>query len=281
MKIITYKHNDWVSFGRVDGDSVVDLGGLAADLKTAIVQNKLGDAATTLGEVFPLSDVEFLPVIPNPGKILCIGLNYEDHRKETGRDKTKNPTVFARFSDSLLGHNQGLVLPHVSDKLDYEAELAVIIGKSGRYIAKEDAMDYVAGYSCFNDGTIRDWQRHSIQFLPGKNFPFTGGFGPWMVTAEELPDPTGLQITARLNGKVMQDANTDDLIFDIPTLINYCSSFTTLSPGDVIATGTPGGVGAKRTPPVWMKEGDEVEIEIAKVGTLKNTIVSEPSVSEP
>ena len=275
MRFVSYKHNGVASFGRVDGDAVINLGELAPDLKTAIAEQKLGDASSVSGEKLPLRDIEFLPVIPNPGKIFCIGLNYENHREETGRAKTEHPAVFLRFADSQLGHAQGIVKPKVSDDLDYEGELAVVIGKSGRYISKEDALDHVAGYSCYNDATLRDWQRHTIQFTAGKNFPFTGGFGPWLVTPEDIPDPSQLELTTRLNGEVMQCALTDHLIFDIPTLINYCSSFSPLSPGDVIATGTPGGVGFKRDPKVFMRVGDIVEIEISKIGVLANAITSE------
>ena len=275
MKFVSYRLGDIVSFGRVDGDFLTDLGRVAPDLKTAISEQRLVEASSVSGEKVPLSEVEYLPVIPNPGKILCIGLNYENHREETGRAKTEHPAVFLRFADSQLGHQQDIVRPKVSDDLDYEGELAVVIGKGGRYISKENALEYVAGYSCYNDATLRDWQRHTIQFTAGKNFPYTGGFGPWLVTPEDIPDPSELTLTTRLNGEVMQSAQTDQLIFDVPTLINYCSSFTPLSPGDVIATGTPGGVGFKRNPKVFMKPGDTVEVEISKIGVLSNKIVSE------
>ena len=275
MKFLSYKRNGVASFGRVDGEFVIDLGGVAPDLKTAISEQNLAEARSVSGEKVPLSEVEHLPVIPNPGKILCIGLNYENHREETGRAKTDHPAVFLRFADSQLGHQQDIVRPKVSDDLDYEGELAVVIGKGGRYISKENALEHVAGYSCYNDATLRDWQRHTIQFTAGKNFPYTGGFGPWLVTPEDIPDPSELTLTTRLNGEIMQSAQTDQLIFDVPTLINYCSSFTPLSPGDVIATGTPGGVGFKRDPKVFMKPGDTVEVEISKIGVLSNKIASE------
>jgi 2-keto-4-pentenoate hydratase/2-oxohepta-3-ene-1,7-dioic acid hydratase in catechol pathway len=222
-----------------------------------------------------LAEIEFLPVINNPGKILCVGLNYEAHRQETGRAKTEHPTIFTRFADTLVGHESTATMPKVSNKLDYEGELAIIIGKAGRHISRENAMSHIAGYSCFNDITVRDWQRHTIQFTPGKNFPGTGGFGPYFVSAAEIEDINKLGIQTRLNGEVMQDANTELLIHDLPAILEYVSAFTALSPGDVIATGTPGGVGFKRDPQVFMKLGDEIVVEIEQIGLLRNGIQAE------
>jgi len=214
-------------------------------------------------------------VITDPGKIICIGHNYEEHRMETQRDKTENPTVFLRVAASQTGHLQPIVLPPESSQLDYEAEIAIVIGKGGRRITEADAWTHIAGYSAYNDGSVRDWQRHTAQFTPGKNFDRTGAFGPWLVTRGEIEDGEELLVESRLNGKVMQHATTALMIFPIPRLIAYCSTFTTLEAGDVIVTGTPGGVGARRTPPVWMKAGDKVEIEVGKVGVLVNTIAAE------
>jgi 2-keto-4-pentenoate hydratase/2-oxohepta-3-ene-1,7-dioic acid hydratase in catechol pathway len=194
-----------------------------------------------------------------------------------GRSKLEHPTIFLRFTDTLIGHGQAAWIPRISPAVDYECELAVIIGKGGRYIEAAHALDHVAGYTCFNDISIRDWQRHTTQFTAGKNFPGTGALGPWMVTADEIPDPHALSIKTRLNGKVMQDSNTRELIFKIPELIAYISSFTPLSPGDIIATGTPSGVGFARNPPVFMKAGDTVEVEIASIGVLKNVLEMEPT----
>jgi len=221
------------------------------------------------------ADLELLPVVPDPQKILCVGINYLEHVKETGRDIPEKPTIFTRFADSQTAHNAAIVRPAASGNLDFEGELAVVIGRHARHVKAANAFDYVAGYSCYNDGSVRDWQRHASQFTPGKNFPRTGGFGPWLVTADELGDPSRLSLTTRLNGEVVQHATTDDLIFDVPALIEYCSTFTELGPGDVIITGTTGGVGAFRQPPLWMKAGDVVEVEISKIGVLKNTIVDE------
>lgn len=247
-------------------------------LKAAIAADALASAAAALKDSAPsatLADAHFLPVIPDPEKILCVGLNYEAHRLEGGWPEVENPTIFSRFANSQIGHRQPLIKPKVSDKLDYEAELAVIIGKPGRHIAEADAMDHVAGYACYNEGSVRDWQRHTTQFTPGKNFVGTGAFGPYLVTKDEIDDLGPLVMEARLNGAVMQHTKLDDLIFSVPRLISYISTFTELVPGDVIVTGTPGGVGSRRDPQVWMKPGDEIVIEIDRIGLLSNTIVAE------
>lgn len=216
-----------------------------------------------------------MPVIPNPDKILCVGLNYEMHRKETGRAEVKYPTIFGRYANSQTSHLANIVRPRVSTDLDFEGELAVVISKPGRYIGRESAMEHVAGYSCYNDASVRDWQYHTTQFTPGKNFPGTGAFGPWMMTPDELGPLQDLSLVTRLNGQVVQQAQFSQMIFDIPTILEYCSSFTRLEIGDVILTGTPGGVGAKRTPPLWMKPGDTVEVEIERLGILRNGIQAE------
>jgi 2-keto-4-pentenoate hydratase/2-oxohepta-3-ene-1,7-dioic acid hydratase in catechol pathway len=261
------------AFGRLEGETIYDLSAGAADLKAAIRAGNLDTIAS--GQGYALADVTLLPVIPNPEKIFCVGHNYETHRQETGRAKTEYPSIFVRFANSLGAHKQPIVRPKVSGDLDYEGELAVIIGKSGHYISEEDALSYVAGYACFNDASVRDWQWHTRQFTPGKNFPTTGAFGPYLITPDEAGDLTEVNVTTRLNGEIMQQQPIGDMIFPIARIIAYISTFTTLEPGDVIASGTPGGVGAKRTPPVWMKPGDSVEVDIGPVGTLVNAIVSE------
>jgi 2-keto-4-pentenoate hydratase/2-oxohepta-3-ene-1,7-dioic acid hydratase in catechol pathway len=281
MKLATFSVAGRQSWGAVVEDRIVDLGAVLgehyAGLRQLIAADALDAASAAMADAprHDLADIVWLPVIPDPAKILCIGLNYETHRKETGRDPTAHPAVFTRFADTQIGHGADIILPHVSTALDYEGELAIIIGKRGRYIAAEDAMAHVAGYACYNDATLRDWQRHTIQFTPGKNFPSTGPFGPWMTTADEIPDITKLRIATRLNGEVMQEAGFDQLIFSINDIIAYCSAFTSLEPGDVIATGTPGGVGFKRNPPVFMKPGDRIEVDIPGVGTLVNGIAHE------
>jgi len=278
MKLATFKTAQGASYGAVTGKGIVDLrrylGNQYADLKALIEGNALDQAKKHLSEApdYQPSDVTWLPVIPNPDKIVCVGLNYEEHRVESGRDKTEQPALFLRVAESQVGHRQPIVRPRESTHLDFEAEIAVIIGTPGRRISQKDAFRHVAGYSCYNDGSVRDWQRHTVQWTAGKNFVRTGGFGPWMVTADEIPPNTVMTLSCRLNGERMQHATTDQMIFKIPKLIEYISTFTTLLPGDVIVTGTPGGVGARRTPPVWMKPGDKVEVEIDKVGVLENTI---------
>ena len=282
MRLMTYEANGSTSFGAVVGDGVVDLGkamgGKYADLLSVLEAGALDEAAKAADGAsadHALSDVTYLPVVPNPNKIICVGLNYEDHRIETGREPTGYPVLFPRYANCQIGHGQAMVKPRNSDMFDYEGELAVIIGKAGRHVSREDALGLVAGYSCYNDGSVRDWQAHTHQFMPGKNFTATGGFGPWMVTADEIPDPSTLTLQTRLNGQVVQNANIDQLIFNIPFVISYISSFMELQPGDVIASGTPGGVGMKRTPPLFMKDGDTVEVEISKIGILENPIVNE------
>ncbi len=277
MKFCTVKLGGRVIWGFVAGDEVVDLTQLYPDMRSAITAGSLSELAGRAAGAphVKLVNATFLPVIPNPDKVLCIGLNYETHRKEAGRAEVEHPTIFIRFASSHIGHDQAIIRPRVSTELDFEGELAVIIGKSGRYIPSASAYDYVAGYACYNDGTLRDWQHHTTQFTPGKNFPETGGFGPWLVTPDELGEIGAQRLRTRLNGEVMQDVSLDQMIFNIPRLIEYCSSFTQLEPGDVIATGTPGGVGFKRVPPVWLKPGDEVVVEIEGVGLLRNSIADE------
>ncbi len=276
MKYVSFRAPDGAAhFGRVEGDHVVDLSGSAPDLKSAIAAGGLAALGKGEGRTCALESIVLLPVVPNPGKILCVGHNYESHRQETQRAKVDHPSIFTRFADTLVAHHQPIIRPRISDSLDYEGELAVVIGLGGRAIPESEAMAHVAGYACFNDASIRDWQWHTSQFIPGKNFPATGGLGPWLVTPEEAGDLTDVHVITRLNGAVVQDQPIGDMIFPIPKIIAYISSFTSLSPGDVIATGTPGGVGSKRTPPLWMKPGDTVEVEIGAVGRLVNTIAAE------
>ena len=281
MKFASFKFNGIISWGLIEGTDAVDLGALSRerffDLKSAIAAGALKEVAAIAAKALrhPVEKITWLPVIPNPDKILCIGLNYETHRKETGRSEVENPTVFGRFANSQTGHLANIVRPRVSKDLDFEGELAVIIGKPGRYISRAAAFEHIAGYACYNEGSVRDYQRHTHQFTPGKNFPQTGAFGPWMVTPDEAGDLAPLRLQTRLNGQVVQDATISQMIFDIPRQIEYCSSFTRLEPGDVIVTGTPGGVGSRRTPPLWMKPGDVVEVEIDRIGLLRNGIADE------
>lgn len=278
---LSFRRGGSATFGYLDssGDGVVDAGARSAhrDLKAAIAANALADLVARCGDRadLALAEVDYLPPIPNPDKILCVGLNYRAHQAETGRGGEPYPTIFLRLASAQVAHGEPMVVPRESATLDYEGEIVLVIGQGGRRIPKAQALEHVAGYSIYNDGSVREFQRQTTQFTPGKNFPATGGFGPWIVTRDEVPDPTKMTLVTRLNGEEMQRAPVSDLIFDIPFLINYISTFTDLVPGDIISTGTPGGVGFKRNPPVFMKPGDRVEVEIDGVGTLVNTIEAE------
>jgi 2-keto-4-pentenoate hydratase/2-oxohepta-3-ene-1,7-dioic acid hydratase in catechol pathway len=281
MKLLSFRAGGEASFGAFVGGRVVDLKNSLqrkyADLRHVLSAGALGELerAAAIGKSYALDEIEFLPVIPNPPKIICIGINYETHRSETGKDPSAKPWVFARFPNSQVGHGAPLLVPRESTKFDYEGEIAVIIGKAGRRILKEAAWEHIAGYAPYNDGSVRDWQRHTPQWTPGKNFFRSGGFGPWMATRGEIADNAELHLVTRLNGMEVQRATSHEMIFSIPQLIEYCSTFTELEPADVIVTGTPGGIGAKREPPLFMKEGDVVEVEIAEIGTLRNPVKSE------
>lgn len=274
-RYLSFRRPDGIpTFGRIEGNIVHDLGEQG---ETAWIKDALGGelAALPATATFNRSEIRLLPVVPNPGKILCIGLNYAAHVAETGREQKEHPAVFTRWADTLVAAGEPVIRPKESTRLDYEGELAVVIGKGGRRIKKADALAHIAGYSIFNDVSVRDWQRHNIQFIPGKNFPNTGAFGPELVTADEIFDLSSHRVQTRVNGDLVQDQPVSDMIWDIATLIEYCSTFTELAPGDVIATGTPGGVGDKRTPPLYLKAGDKVDVEISAIGVLSNPIIDE------
>ena len=282
MKLASYMYDNAACYGSVVGEGIIDLtrriGARYGDIRALLAGDGLAAAQQACAGQSPdlkLAQVRLLPVIPNPGKIFCIGLNYDDHRKEGNHQKTESPAVFVRFAESQVGHGQPMLRPRESTKFDYEGEIALIIGKSGRRIAEKDAWDYVSGYSCYNDGSVRDWQHATSQWTAGKNFAATGGFGPWMVTADEIAPGSVLTLVTRLNGVEMQRSTTEFLIHSIPRLISHLSTWVPLAPGDVIVSGTPGGVGARREPPVWMKAGDVVEIEVDKVGVLRNTVADD------
>jgi 2-keto-4-pentenoate hydratase/2-oxohepta-3-ene-1,7-dioic acid hydratase in catechol pathway len=284
MKITSFRHQNKDCYGIVTDKGVIDLtkrfGKEYKDLRSFIEGNQLHNQEVQSIALendidYPLSDIQFAPVIPNPDKIICVGVNYDEHRLEAKSEKADNPTIFFRLAQSQIGHNEPMLLPPESQKLDYEGEIAVIIGRTGRRIPVDQAYDYIAGYSIYNDGSIRDYQLHTPQWGPGKNFNNTGALGPWLVTKDDITDGQVLKLETRLNGEVMQYATTDMLMFSIPQLINYISTFTTLLPGDVIVTGTPSGVGLARNPQIFMKPGDVVEIEVSNIGILRNTIKAE------
>jgi len=282
MRFVSFIAEGRASYGLAHDGGVFDLGArlgaVLPDLKSLLAARALGlapELPRPTAVDYAGGQFAYAPVIGNPDKILCVGLNYEEHRKETGRPEAAYPAIFTRFADTLIGHEQPLLLPPVSSAFDYEGELAVVIGQAGFRVPEDRALSLVAGYACFNDATLRDWQRHTHQFTPGKNFPGTGPFGPELVTPDEIARLDDQPIVTRLNGTVVQQAKLGDMIFSIARVIAYLSGFTPLRPGDVIATGTPGGVGFKREPQLFMTAGDRVEVEIGGVGRLANPIARE------
>jgi 2-keto-4-pentenoate hydratase/2-oxohepta-3-ene-1,7-dioic acid hydratase in catechol pathway len=286
MKLLSFSEGGRESWGAVVGDALVDLGRALPQYPT--LADFVGsddfarrEALVAANKPGPkLSEIRFLPVIPRPEKIVCAVRNYLDHHNEAvafgmKREITEFPPIFLRVWRSQVGHNAPVIRPKVSDNLDWEGELAVVIGKGGRHIPESEAANHIAGYSIYNDVSVRDWQRHAQQIASGKNFVGTGPFGPWLVTPDEIGDPSKLTLETRVNGKVEQKSDTSMLIFSIPRLINYASTIFDLVPGDVIATGTPAGVGFTRKPPVFLKPGDVVEVEIEKIGVLRNPVVDE------
>lgn len=281
MAFVSFLAEGRTTYGIARPDGVFDLGrrigSIAPDLRSLLAAQSLGllaplPAAKTTD--YATGQFTWLPILPNPSKILCVGLNYEEHRVETNRPKATYPTLFTRFADTLTGHQTPMLLPSNSTSFDYEGELAVIIGKHGHHVSEADALSLVAGYSVFNDGSIRDWQRHTNQFTPGKNFPATAGFGPALITPEEAGPLAQKSLQTHLNGQLVQSAHLSDMIFSVAQIIAYITAFTPLAPGDIIATGTPGGVGFMREPPLYMRHGDTVTVTIEGIGTLTNTIES-------
>ncbi len=282
MAFITFEAENRISYGIVREDGVFDLGRrigtVLPDLKSFLAARELG----ILGNVpqaavtdYATGEFTYAAVIPNPAKILCVGLNYDEHRRETGRTPTKHPAIFTRFADTLIGHNSPIVLPVNSSALDWEGELAVVMGKSAFRVSEDEALNFIAGYSVFNDATVRDWQHHTHQFTPGKNFPGTGVLGPALITPQEAGPLEEKPIETRVNGAIMQSAKLGDMIFSVARIISYLSGFTRLLAGDVIATGTPGGVGFKRDPQIFLRAGDRVDVTVAGIGALANTVKSE------
>lgn len=284
MKLLSFSLHGTPTWGAVIDDHVADLraatDGRVPTLRAALATLSPDDIealAARAPRTAKLSEIRFLPVVPDPLKILCVGLNYDAHRVEANRAVTTVPTIFTRFAASQVGHGEPLVVPRESEQFDYEGEIAIVIGRGGRRITEADAWSHIAGYAAYNDGSVRDWQAHTTQWTAGKNFSGTGSFGPWMVTRRDVPDGARLQLTTRLNGEEVQSGHTDQLIFPIPRLIAYVSTFTPLEPGDVIVTGTPSGVGFKRNPPLFMRPGDRVEVSVdGGIGTLVNEVIAEP-----
>lgn len=280
MRLVSFRHAGTRKFGAATEDGVVDLSQRTGErwpsLRAAIAAkglDELAAAAKDVGADLGFDEIEWLPVIPDPEKILCIGLNYASHVGEVGRKVPEQPSVFSRLHSTLVPHRGKIVRPRASIDFDFEGELAVVIGERCRHVSRASALSVIAGYTCFLDGSVRDFQKHSV--TAGKNFPATGPLGPWMVTADVVADPQRLDLTTRLNGNVVQQDTTDHMIFDVATIIEYLSTVTWLEPGDIIATGTPDGVGAGRKPPLWMKPGDEVEVDISGIGTLSVNVVDE------
>ena len=280
MRLLSFRHASASKFGALVESGIVDLSartqGRWSGLREVLAAKALPDLAVLAKGAtadFQLADVELLPVSPDPEKILCIGVNYASHAAEVGRDLPPAPSVFSRLHNTLVPAGGNIVRPKASIAFDYEGELAVIIGERCRHVPRGRALSVVAGYSCFIDASVRDFQKHSV--TAGKNFPATGPFGPWMVTADVVTDPQRLELTTRLNGNIVQRDTTDHMIFDVATIIEYLSTVTWLEPGDVIATGTPDGVGLGRKPPLWMKGGDKLEVEISGIGTLSVNVVDE------
>lgn len=286
MKIVSFEVQDQSRLGVLDDDKIIDLavalpsaprdllGLLQAD--PGLIAVRAAVETASVAAALPVDGVRFLPPVARPGKIICLGLNYADHAAEGGNARPEYPSFFMRGATSLIGHGAAIVRPNISTKLDFEAELAVVIGRRAKHLTRANALEAVAGYACFNDATLRDYQRRTSQWTIGKNFDATGGFGPCFVPASDLPPgAAGLKIESRLNGKVMQSANTDNMLFNVAETLHLLTECLTLEPGDVVVMGTPAGVGYARTPPVWMAPGDVIEIEIEGIGTLSNPIVSE------
>lgn len=282
MKLVSFHLNNRPGYGAVVDDRVVDLSNYFKDVPDlasliaapAKLEQAKKLAAASDGELL-LAELTLSPVIPSPGKIICVGINYVAHAEEAGRKVGQHPVIFQRFAETLQAHDAPLVRPKVSQEFDFEAELAVIIGKGGSHIAPENAMEHVAGYTCFNDASVRDWQFHTHQYGMGKTFRFTGALGPWLVTADEITDYRDLEIRGILNGEQMQEGKLSELAFDIPHLISYVSQALDWNPGDILATGTPSGIGFKRNPPIFLKPGDTFEVTISQIGTLRNPVIDE------
>ncbi|MEM8982782.1 MAG: fumarylacetoacetate hydrolase family protein [Pseudomonadota bacterium] len=279
MKIASYRNGDVASYGLVTEHGIIDAGCRLSyrDLKAVLINQSLNDIGALASESpdFDEQAVTFLPVIPNPNKIFCVGINYFEHMQEGGREPPERPWIFMRHAGSVTGHRQPLIKPPEGDNYDWEVELGAVIGRSGRRISAANALDYVAGYTVFNDGSIRRYQRHSPLWTAGKNFHRSGSMGPWLVPRASVPDDFNLRMQTRINGATMQDDTVNRWHFSLPVIIEYISTWAELEPGDVIAMGTPAGVGFARTPPVWLQPGDRIELEIEAIGMLSHVVEAE------
>ncbi len=280
MRLAKVQHNGRIAAANISADRVRILGDwssspeeLAPFELPTLSTSELATRIRTADENFALDDVRLLPPIPPLAKLICLGFNYREHIEETRNDVAENPALFIKLPDALVGQDEPILRPRVSGHFDYEGEISVVIGKAGRHIAREEALSHVFGYTIMLDGSVRDYQKHSPS--AGKNFWRSGSLGPWIVTADEIPDPSRLSLQTRLNGETVQSGTADLMVHDIPTMIAYISRWTPLAPGDIIATGTPGGVGSRRSPPLWMKHGDTIEVEVAGIGTLRNPVRDE------
>ena len=283
MKLISYRKDDHAHFGVLDGEGIFelthrfpginDLAGFLAD--PSLLQEAQQQLVQSAQPDYSLASVALEPVIPNPGKVICVGINYVAHAAEAGRAVGEYPVIFQRFAETLLPHGEALVRPRVSEQFDFEAELAVVIGKGGAHIDPANAMEHVAGYTCFNDASVRDWQFHTHQYGMGKTFRKTGALGPWLIPASDIANYRELVVRGVLNGEQVQEGTLAELAFDIPQLIAYVSKALPWNPGDILATGTPSGIGFKRKPPIFLKPGDVFEVVITQIGTLSNTVIDE------
>lgn len=282
MRFASFSHQGRDTFGVIRDSGVVDLSALAASLSDGLARFGLDGlkerARAAQGAAIALDRIEWRPPITAPDKILCVGLNYHDHAKEAGMPVPSRPSLFVRFPGSQVGHGVPVVRPRASAQFDYEAELAIVIGRSARHVSEARAHEVIAGYSCFAENSVRDWQKHAAQATPGKNFDASGAFGPWLVTPDEAGPVERMEVIGRLNGREVQREPASSMIFSVPQLIAYISTFTTLLPGDVISTGTPAGVGLGKKPPVWLIPGDVFEVEVTGVGVLRNPVIDEPSM---
>lgn len=272
MRLLRFLHGAVPRWGVLGAEGIQPLGGHGdgeAEARALLLEGGAVQAAARNAPI-PLQQAQLLPPLLSGATLYCIGLNYKSHVDETGRDLPPNPALFTRTPASVVGHGQALLAPRNSEQFDFEGEVAVVIGRGGRHVPTTAAMAHVAGYTAFNDGSVRDFQKHSV--AAGKNFHRSGACGPWITTADELPDPSAIELCTRLNGEVVQSASTALLIYSIPTIVSYVSAFAELVPGDIIATGTPAGVGARRNPPLWMKAGDVIEVEVGGIGLLRNPV---------